>query len=75
MPHYRIVDLLTGITDPNAIIVSAPSPEKAAELALGVSLTRSGARQNLRARVYTQKGNEPMSMVRLYRRVDDQVPP
>jgi len=72
MPEYRIVDLLNSVIDPHAIVVNAPTPEKAAELALGVSLTRSGARRNLRARVYSQ-GIGALNMVRLYGGVSDQV--
>jgi hypothetical protein len=73
MSQYRIIDLLTEVIDPEAIVVDAPSLEQAAERALGVSLTRSGSRRDLRARVYYQKPAEPMNMVRLYGRVADRV--
>lgn len=73
MSQYRVIDLFKNVIDPKAMIVDAPSPEKAAERALGVSLTRSGARRDLRARVYYQKPGQPMNMVRLYGRVADRV--
>lgn len=73
MSQYRVIDLLPDVIDPEAIIVDAVSPEKAAERALGVSLTRSGARHDLRARVYHQKPGEPLNMVRLYGRVADRI--
>jgi hypothetical protein len=73
MPQYRIVDLSNETIDPYPIIVDAPSPELAAQQALGVTLTRSGARRNLRARVYSQRDGESMNMVRLYGLVADQV--
>lgn len=74
VPLLRIVDLLSDVLNPKEIVIDAASPEKAAELALGVSLTRSGARRNLRARVYTEQAGQPPSMVRLYGRVDDEAP-
>ena len=74
VPHYRVVDLLSDVADPAPIIIDAQTPEKAAELALGVSLTRSGAKRNLRARVYCEQPGQPVRMVRLYGRVSDEVP-
>ena len=66
MIEYRVIDLQTEVIDPNPAVVKASTPEKAAEIALGVQLTRSGGRKNLRARVYFQKPGQPVSMVRLY---------
>lgn len=74
MPQCRVVELINAVIDPDSIIIEAQTPEKAAEIALGVSLTRSGALRNLRARVYSQRVGEPMNMVRLYGLVADQVP-
>lgn len=69
--EYRIIDLRTEVTDPEPKTVKAHSPEKAAELALGLELVRSGSKRDLRARVYFQIPGQPMSMVRLYSKVAD----
>lgn len=74
MPTYRVVDLLNETIDPEARIVEAGTPELAAELALGVRLTRSGARRNLRCRVYHERAGQPPSMFRLYTRVSETTP-
>lgn len=66
MPEYRVIDLQTETIDPEPRIVQAPSPEKAAEIALGVKLVRSGARRELRARVYWDQADGIKNMVRLY---------
>ena len=66
MIEYRVIDLQTEVIDPNPPVVKAATPEKAAEIALGVQLTRSGGRNDLRARVYFQTPGQPVSMVRLY---------
>jgi len=70
--YFRVVDLQTEIIDTEPRIVKAASAEKAAELALGAQLVRSGVRKNLRARVYFQTPGQPVTMVRLYARVADQ---
>lgn len=69
MIEFRVIDLSTETIDPKPKIVSASTPERAAELALGLSLVRSGAKQHLRARVYSQHPGQPVNMVRLYTRV------
>lgn len=69
--EYRVIDLQTETIDPESITVQAHSPEKAAELALGLELVRSGAKKDLRARVYCQLPGQPLSMVRLYTKVAD----
>lgn len=74
MTEFRIIDLQTETIDPAPRTVVAPSPERAAELALGLSLVRSGAKQDLRARVYSQHPGQPMSMVRLYTKVANRRP-
>lgn len=66
MQDYRVIDLQSEIIDPVPRIVQATSPEAAAELALGVRLVRSGARRELRARVYWQQSGGVTNMVRLY---------
>jgi len=69
--EYRVVDLETGGIDPEPKTVRASSPEKAAEMALGLELVRSGAKRDLRARVYCQEAGQPLTMVRLYTKVAD----
>ena len=72
MPNeYRIIDLQTEVRDPDPPTVTAHTPEKAAELALGVELVRSGNPQNLRSRVYYQHPGQPMNMVGLYTKTAD----
>jgi hypothetical protein len=65
MNQYRVIDLQTEIIDPEPKTVAAVSPEKAAEMVLGLQLVRSGAKKDLRARVYFQNAGQPMTMVRL----------
>lgn len=72
MTEYRVIDLQTEAIDPNPKIVTASSPEAAAELVLGLKLVRSGNKRDLRARVYSQRPGQPMSMVRLYQKVAHQ---
>jgi hypothetical protein len=76
MTHYRVVDCRSTIIDPNEVIIpKAASPEEAAFKALGETLVRSGRRSDLRARVYFQHPNQPMSMVRLYSKSVDRTSP
>lgn len=74
MAQFRIIDLQTETIDPYPKTVVAPSPERAVEIALGLSLVRSGAKHNFRARVYSQHPGQPVSMVRLYTKVADLQP-
>ena len=69
--EYRVIDLQTETNDPEPKTVKASSPEKAALVALGLTLVRSGAKRDLRARVYCQQPGQPLSMVRLYTKVAD----
>lgn len=76
MTNYRVVDCRSTIIDPTEIIISrASSPEDAAYQATGETLVRSGRRADLRARVYFQHPNQPMSMVRLYSKAIDRTSP
>ncbi|WP_157959823.1 hypothetical protein [Devosia submarina] len=68
----RIVDCQSRIINPSKIVISrASSPEDAAFKALGETLVRSGRRSDLRARVYLQRSNQPLTMVRLYANTND----
>ncbi|WP_158409498.1 hypothetical protein [Devosia psychrophila] len=49
--------------------MTASSPEAAARKALGIDLVRSGAKRDLRAKVYFQHPGQSLSMVRLYAKV------
>lgn len=64
MPIFRVVDLRTMTITPE-YNVEENSPERAAEIALGMKVFRSGGRKNLVCRVYWQ-GREGLNMVRLY---------
>ncbi len=76
---YRVVDVRTDVIDPQEISIDgARSPEDAARQALGMDVVRSGHRRDLVARVYWQSLGQPVTMVRLYRRlevVNDGSPP
>ena len=70
--QFRVVDLRAGTEAPTEVLIDkARSPEEAARLATGEVLVRSGRRNDLRARVYFQQPGQPMTMVRLYQRVED----
>ena len=75
MPHqYRVVDLARSTIDPDEVIVQASSPERAVLEALGVEVVRSGSKRDLRARVYFQHPGQPLTMVRLYSKLDNREP-
>lgn len=68
--EYRVIDLASSAIDPDERIVQSTSPERAVLEALGVEMVRSGPKRDLRARVYFQYPGQPLSMVRLYSKVD-----
>jgi hypothetical protein len=70
--QYRVVDVRSDEAE-ELIVTKARSPEDAAFQAIGEMLVRSGRRNELRARVYFQESHQPVTMVRLYRRVEDRV--
>ena len=74
MIEYLVVDLLTDTLNLARKSVNANSPERAAELVLVFHLVRSGAIADLRARVYSQRPGQALSMVRLYTKVADRQP-
>lgn len=74
MNEFRVIDLQTEIIDPEPRIIQAGTPEKAAELVLGVQLFRSGAKKDLRARVYWKQADGITNMVRLYKPADNALP-
>lgn len=67
MPVFRIIDLRSGVIEPETQ-VEARSPEQAAENALGLKLVRSGHARTLVCRVYWNDANNT-NMVRLYTKV------
>lgn len=68
---YWVVDLRTDVIDAMDIIIEGvTSPEEAARKALDIDVVRSGATKDLAARVYWQTTGQPMTMVRLYRKLD-----
>lgn len=67
---YRVVDVRSDVIDPReTLITGARTPEDAARQALELDVVRSGQRKDLVARVYWQSPGQPMTMVRLYRRI------
>jgi len=69
MPIFRVVDLRSMTITPE-YNVEENSPERAAEIALGMRVFRSGDRRNLVCRVYWQS-RHGLNMVRLYRQTDE----
>lgn len=65
---YRVIDLIAP--GQPEFEVKANSPELAARDALGEEVVRSGAKRDLRAKVYFQHPEQPVSMVRLYSKVE-----
>lgn len=70
LPTFRVIDLRTGIVEPE-LKIEARSPEQAAENALGLKLVRSGHARSLVCRVYWDDANNT-NMVRLYTTVAQQ---
>lgn len=68
--QYRVIDLANPAIDPDERIVQSTSPERAVMEALGVEVVRSGSKRDLRARVYFQYPGQPLSMVRLYSKLE-----
>ena len=52
------------------MIEGASSPEDAARKALGIDVVRSGATKDLVAKVYWQPMEQPLTMVRMYAKVE-----
>ena len=67
---YRVVDLVRSEATPIEVI-GVRSAAAAARQALGMDLVRSGNPRNLQAKVYYRNAYGVMTMVRLYRKVDD----
>lgn len=67
---YRVIDMRTDAPAPAETLVDGVrSPEEAVRQALGIDVVRSGHRRDLVARVYWQSTGQPVTMVRLYRRL------
>ncbi|MET3925070.1 hypothetical protein [Devosia sp. 2618] len=67
---YRVIDMRAGEGQPVEITIeNVRSPEEAVRKALGLDVVRSGNRNDLVARVYWQAADQPVTMVRLYRRL------
>jgi hypothetical protein len=58
---------------PEAIdaVIDGASPEEAARKILGIEVVRSGSKRDLVAKVYWQPVGQPLTMVRLYAKIDD----
>ncbi len=69
--QFRLIDLRSGVIDAEQI-VEARSPEDAAAKALGEKVIRGGQNRNrMVCRVYWEEANGQVSMVRLYRAVEE----
>ena len=68
---FRVVDTQRTTAELDAL-VTAHTPEAAAQQVLGFDLVRSGPPRSLRAKVYFQEDGQPMTMVRLYIRATDE---
>ena len=70
--NFRVVDLRPQGKE--VTVEGASSPEDAARKALGIDVVRSGAKKDLVAKVYWQPMEQPLTMVRLYAKVDGAQP-
>lgn len=72
---FRVIDLRTDVIRLDEQTVSdVSSPEEAARKALGIELEQAGRRRKkLQARVYYHPPGEPLTVVRLYERVESEV--
>jgi hypothetical protein len=69
---YRVVDCRPSRCDTLVeTMQTAGSPEAAASLAIGENLVRGGRPENLRAKVYFPSALGPVSMVRLFSKVEE----
>ena len=70
---FRVVDVRSEAlaADTDLIIDGVQSPEAAVREALGISVVRSGAKRDLVAKVYWQPLGQPLTMVRLYARTEE----
>jgi hypothetical protein len=70
--RFKIIDLRSSTVAEEVFVDGAKSPEDAVRRVLGFEPVRSGAKKDLAARVYWQLPGQPMNMVRLYNKVDDE---
>lgn len=71
---FRVVDLRQDgpLVDTDVVVDGVQSPEAAVRDALGIKVVRSGARRDLVAKVYWQPIGQPLTMVRLYAKTEEQ---
>lgn len=71
---FRVVDLRQDalLIDTDIIVEGVQSPEAAVRNVLGIQVVRSGAKRDLVAKVYWQPIGQPLTMVRLYAKTDEQ---
>jgi hypothetical protein len=71
---FRVVDLRQNalLTDTDVIVEGAQSPEAAVRDVLGIQVVRSGAKRDLVAKVYWQPIGQPLTMVRLYAKNEEE---
>jgi hypothetical protein len=66
MVQFRVVDLLTADRNGDGDVVAAESPERAAQMVLGIELVRDGKQGSARALVYFEEHDGRGSSVRLF---------
>lgn len=71
---FRVVDLREDalVADTDIIVEGVQSPEAAVRDVLGLQVVRSGAKRDLVAKVYWQPLGQPLTMVRLYAKSEEQ---
>ena len=71
---FRVVDLRQDalLTDTDIIVEGVQSPEAAVRDVLGIQVVRSGAKRDLVAKVYWQPIGQPLTMVRLYAKNEEE---
>ena len=68
---FRVLGLRQADPDSIDSIIDRASPEEAARKVLGIEVVRSGSKRDLVAKVYWQPVGQPLTMVRLYAKVDN----
>lgn len=68
---FRVMDLRQAGPEAIDAVIDGASPEEAARKILGIEVVRSGSKRDLVAKVYWQPVGQPLTMVRLYAKIDD----
>lgn len=68
---FRVMDLRQAGPEAIDAVIDGASPEDAARKVLGIEVVRGGSRRDLVAKVYWQPVGQPLTMVRLYAKIEE----